>query len=106
MCAQTCELEENQLILCLRASAEAFRFLRNCCAATPKNQNSIVSLGVIEEVLNTNVLLLKPKFQENERASDAVNDAVKSSLQLLGNTVVKNDATQQLYGICASQTSS
>ena len=25
------------------------------------------SLGVIEEVLNTNVLLLKPKFQENER---------------------------------------
>lgn len=42
MCAQTGELEENQLILCLRASAEAFRFLRNCCAATPKNQNSIV----------------------------------------------------------------
>lgn len=101
MCAQTGELEENQLILCLRASAEAFRFLRNCCAATPKNQNSIVSLGVIEEVLNTNVLLLKPKFQENERASDAVNDAVKSSLQLLGNTVVKNDATQQfVWNMC------
>ena len=34
-------------------------------------------------------------------ASDAVNDAVKSSLQLLGNTVVKNDATQQfVWNMC------
>ena len=29
-------------------------------------------------------------------AADAVNDAVRSSLQLLGNTVVRNEANQQL----------
>ncbi|PFX34223.1 Ataxin-10 [Stylophora pistillata] len=95
MCAQKGEVEENKLIPCLKALTEAFRFLRNCCAATPKNQNSVVSLGVVEEVLDSNVLLLKPKFQENEGGSDVVSDAIKSSLQLLGNTVVKNNATQQ-----------
>ena len=42
LCAQTGEGKEKQLILCLKALTEAFRFLRNCCAETPKNQNSIV----------------------------------------------------------------
>lgn len=36
------EEEQNQLILCMKTLMEAFRFLRNCCAETPKNQNSIV----------------------------------------------------------------
>ncbi|KAJ7357673.1 Ataxin-10 [Desmophyllum pertusum] len=95
LCVQTGEGKEQQLILCLKALTEAFRFLRNCCAETPKNQNSIVSSGVLEHVMDTTVILLKPKFQESDKGADAVNDAVRSSLQLLGNTVVKNDITQQ-----------
>ena len=40
--AQKHEGKEQQLILCLEALTEAFRFLRNCCAETTENQNSIL----------------------------------------------------------------
>ncbi|XP_078369346.1 ataxin-10-like isoform X2 [Oculina patagonica] len=95
LCAQTDEGKEQQDILCLKALTEALRFLRNCCAETPRNQNSMISSGVLEHVMDITVILLKPKFQESEKGSDAVNNVVRSSLQLLGNTVVKNEATQQ-----------
>ena len=42
LCAQKHEGKEQQLILCLEALTEAFRFLRNCCAETTENQNSIM----------------------------------------------------------------
>jgi len=42
LCEETHEGKEQQLIHCLEAVTEAFRFLRNCCAQTPKNQNSIM----------------------------------------------------------------
>lgn len=34
--------EHEQLSLHLQTLTEAFRFLRNCCAETPKNQNIIL----------------------------------------------------------------
>ena len=34
--------EHEQLSLHLKTLTEAFRFLRNCCAETPKNQNIIL----------------------------------------------------------------
>ncbi|XP_073253068.1 ataxin-10-like [Porites lutea] len=88
--------EHEQLSLHLKTLTEAFRFLRNCCAETPKNQNIILSSSVADQAMDVIITLLKPKYQEIERGVDAVNDVLRSSLQLLGNAVVKNETTQGL----------
>ncbi|KAM7433059.1 Ataxin-10 [Porites harrisoni] len=88
--------EHEQLSIHLKTLTEAFRFLRNCCAETPKNQNIILSSSVADQAMEIIITLSKPKYQEIERGVDAVNDVLRSSLQLLGNAVVKNETTQGL----------
>lgn len=48
-----------------------------------------------EQAIEIIIIFLKPEFQESETGADIVNDAIRSGLQLLGNTVVKNEATQE-----------
>ena len=36
------EKDQRNLNLCLKTLTETFRFLRNCCAETPKNQSYVM----------------------------------------------------------------
>ncbi|XP_074621854.1 ataxin-10-like [Acropora palmata] len=104
VCFQEDEKDERNLNLCLKTLTEAFRFLRNCCAETPKNQSFVISSGVAKQAIEVILILLRPVFQEREKGTEVVTDTIRSGLQLLGNTVVKNIDTQEfIWNCCCSQ---
>ncbi|XP_068702256.1 ataxin-10-like isoform X2 [Montipora foliosa] len=93
------EKDKQDLILCLKTLTGTFRFLRNCCVEVPKNQSWAISSGAAKQGMEVILILLRPVFLENKNGTE-IAAAVQSGLQLLGNAVVKNDATQELMWNC------
>jgi len=62
------------------------------------------SSGVAKQAIEVILILLRPVFQEREKGTEVVTDTIRSGLQLLGNTVVKNIDTQEfIWNCCCSQ---